>query len=82
MSKKPIFVDIADFDEDERIDTIGQVVMAQLKTAAFIVEDNAKADRYVCKLKERFPGIVEEWCGPGPLVGLIAVRMGPPTETN
>lgn len=82
MSNKTPYVDIADFDEDARIDIIGQVVMTKRKIGAFVVEDDAKADRYVRKLKERYPGIVEEWRGPGPIANTVTVRMGPPTETN
>lgn len=56
--------DLSDLTEDERIDNIGQAVMSGPKSSAdkprivaFIVEDDAKADRYLAKLKERYPQI-------------------------
>ena len=46
--------------------------------AAFVVEDDVKADRYVKKLQERFPGIrvIDRFKGPVP--GTIAVRVSGP----
>lgn len=54
------YADLHHVSEDDRIQTIGQKVMRDGLTCGFIVEDEAKADRYMAKLKEKFPGIVEE----------------------
>lgn len=49
-------------EEDERIEIIGQVAMRE-RCAEFMVDGDAiekgKADRYVRKLRERFPRLVE-----------------------
>lgn len=73
------FADLADHDEDKRINIIGSTVMSTRKTAAVVVDDvPGKLERYVKKLKERFPGIVilDEIAGPTP--GARTVRCGPP----
>jgi hypothetical protein len=77
--KKPIYADIADFDEDKRIETIGRAVMTFGKTVAFITEkEEGTADRYIRKLEERFPGIVVIARGPGPIAQTVFVKVGPP----
>lgn len=49
--------------EDDRIDMIGRSVMMRRTSidkppmTGFLVETNAKADRYLRKLQQRFPGI-------------------------
>jgi hypothetical protein len=77
---KPVYLDIADFDEDARVDVIGRAVMEQKKTSAFIVEDDAKADRYLKKLKKRFPGIRLIARGDGPVKDTVFVKLGPPVN--
>jgi hypothetical protein len=73
------YADIADHDEDDRILIIGQQVMTQNKTVAFIVDDQpGKVDRYIEKLRAKFPGIRLIWRGKGPVAGCEAVKMGPP----
>jgi hypothetical protein len=49
-----LYADIAEFDEDTRIEMIGNAVMSGPKSsadkpvmAAFVVEDDAKADHYI-----------------------------------
>ena len=69
------FADIADFEEDKRIDIIGHRVTVHKEVVAFIVEDDVKADRYVHKLKEKFPTISETSRGPGPVEGTICVKV-------
>lgn len=74
------FADIADFDEDKRIDIIGHRAMVHKEKVAFIVEEDEqeKKERYIRKLKERFPGIriIEE--GKGPIPNCVWVKVGPP----
>lgn len=47
------YVDLADMPEDDRIAIIGRAAESG-KRVAFIVEDHAKADRYIEKLTKRF----------------------------
>lgn len=80
---KPVYADIADFEEDKRINIIGRTVMEGRKTAAFVTDaDPGKADRYVRKLKERFPGIVILGRFDGPVAGSVTVKVGPPPAEN
>ncbi len=52
------FQDIADHAEDERIRQIGEKAMRSKLSVAFVTDDEpGKADRYIAKLVERFPGI-------------------------
>lgn len=44
----------------------------------FIVEDHAKADRYVKKLREKFPTIRIIDRFDGPVANTVTVRVGPP----
>ena len=73
------FADIADHDEDTRINIIGRTVMEQRKTVAFITDsDKGKHERYIQKLVERFPGIVLVETFDGPVENCVTVKMGPP----
>lgn len=73
------FVDIADWDEDKRIDIIGHRAMDHLEKVAFVTDDDkGKAERYIRKLEERFPGIRVIERGNGPVEGTVYVKVGPP----
>lgn len=74
------YTDLASLPEDERIDVIGRSVMEQKLTVAFFVDSDPpeKADRYIQKLVERFPGICIKDKGPGPIPGVLVVKVGPP----
>lgn len=77
--KQPVYADLGDFEEDQRIDAIGHMAMAHGKTVAFVTDaDPGKADRYIRKLQERFPGIrvIERF--DGPVAGTVSVKVGPP----
>jgi hypothetical protein len=77
--KEPDYADITDFEEDKRIEIIGNRVIGENKICSFITDDEAgKADRYVRKLKEKFPGIVEIARGRGPVANTVWVKVGPP----
>lgn len=78
------FKDLSDDAEDDRIAEIGAFVMRRRRTATFVTEgdtedEKGKADRYIQKLQERFPGIqvVERGAGPA---GSVWVRLGPPAN--
>lgn len=81
-----IYVDAGDLEEDKRIEMIGNSVMNCPKSssdkppmAAFVVEDDEKADRYIAKLKKRFPSIRIIDRFDGPVKGMsVSVRVGPP----
>lgn len=78
---KPAFADIADVDEDKRIDIIGRTVMESQRTVAFVTDsDPGKADRYIKKLQERFPGIVVVERFDGPVANAVTVKVGPPEK--
>jgi len=52
------YTDLADLPEDERIRLIGECVMNTKQTIGFFVDhEEGKAERYVKKLQEQFPGI-------------------------
>ena len=75
------YKDIANTPEDDRIDTIGRTVMEQKLSVAFIVDSElGKADRYIEKLRKRFPGIVVIGRGDGPVTGTVYVKVGPPVN--
>jgi len=77
----PKFADIADVAEDKRIEIIGHRVMVHKETVSFITDsDTGKADRYVKKLQEKFPGIRVIERGDGPIVGTVWVKVGPPVN--
>lgn len=81
------YADLADLDEDARIEQIGNAALSGKQTSedkpliiGFVVDDNGgvKGDRYVKKLQERFPTIriIDRHKGPVPKTELI--RVGPP----
>lgn len=68
------FVDMGDFSEDERIQTIGRTVENAGGIVGFVVEDDAKADRYIKKLvKAHAVHVVDR--GAGPVKGTVLVRI-------
>lgn len=75
----PDFVDIADHEEDRRIEIIGHQVIAHNRTVRFITDDEPdKADRYIRKLEAKFPGIRVIARGNGPVKKIVWVQVGPP----
>lgn len=76
MSKKSLYLDVHVLEEDKRIDLIGKACVNG-GTIAFIVDSEpGKADRYVRKLKEKFPGIhvLGRFDGPVPNVVTVKIR--------
>ena len=53
------YADLADLPEDERIAIIGRTAESG-KRVAFVVEDDAKANRYMTKLAARFQVSVDK----------------------
>ena len=71
----PVYADLADLAEDDRIATVGAHAQAGA-LVGFVVEDDAKADRYLTKLHARYRIRVVAR-GPGPIADSILVRIGP-----
>lgn len=72
-----VYADAFALPEDDRIELIGETAAAGALVGV-IVEDDAKADRYVKKLTERFIGrvrIVDRM--KGPVKNTILIRVGP-----
>ncbi len=70
--------DVADLPEDVRIDLIGKTAMQQRKTVAFLTDaEPGKADRYISKLLERFPGIEVLSRSDGPIPDVVYVTVAP-----
>lgn len=72
---KPFYADLADLPEDERIAIIGQQA-ENGKRVAFVVEDDAKAERYIRSLLLRFTVKILER-GAGPVPNTVYVKVGP-----
>lgn len=65
--------------EDERIRQIGEKCMREKFVVGFIVDDEpGKADRYIRKLQERYPGIRVTYRGKGPTPHVETVKVEPP----
>jgi len=79
-----IFVDAAELEEDKRIDLIGKTIMKGVPkdnkpfTAGVVVEDHEKADRYINKLKEKFPMIRFIKKFDGPVKNTDSIILGQP----
>ena len=50
----PVFADLANFEEDDRIAIIARHVRKNYRIA-FVVDTTEAADRYIAKLKKRLP---------------------------
>lgn len=68
------FADLADLPEDDRIKAIAATA-AHGHVVGFVVEDDAKADRYITKLKRYNVRVIDRM--PGPVKDTIMVRVGP-----
>lgn len=79
--KKPRYADLADLPENKRIQIIGERAMKG-EVIAFVVEDDRKADRYLKKIANRFPKIVQLARVPGPIEGAVTVKVGLPETEN
>ena len=80
------YTDLYKLPEDERIDAIGKMIFSEPANSAnkpitfgLCVEDNEKADRYIEKLKKKFPTIRVLYRGPCEVPGIVLVKLaGPP----
>lgn len=75
------YKDIADEPEDERIRQIGEKTMHEKQIVGFVTDDEPdKAERYIRKLRSRFPGIRVVYHGKGPVAETILVKVAPPVN--
>ncbi len=75
------YQDLGDYEEDERIRKIGEKAMNEKLVVGFVTDaESGKADRYIKKLHERFPGIRVIDRGDGPVAETVWVKVGPPTN--
>jgi len=78
------YFDAADLEEDKRIDLIGKTIMDGVSkddkpfTAGVVVEDHVKADRYIEKLKLKFPMIRVIKKFDGPVQNTVSIVLGQP----
>ena len=77
-----VYSDIADRDEDERIDIIAHHAIQHPQVVGFVVETDEKADRYIRKLQEKYPAIQILSRGSLPDKGtvMVMVKVGPPVN--
>ena len=69
-----LFLDLGDEQEDDRINAIGNAAMSTPGTVAFITDaDPGKAERYIAKIKERFPFVRIVARHPGPVKDTVSV---------
>lgn len=73
------YADLADLPEDERIAIIGRAAEGG-KRVAFVVEDHAKADRYIEKLTSRFQVSVAKRLD-GPVKDTVSIIVTPLSGT-
>lgn len=73
------FKDIPDEPEDERIRQIGEKTMREKQIVGFVTDDEPdKSERYIRKLRARFPGI--RVIHQGPVAETILVKVAPPVN--
>lgn len=69
------YADLADLPENDRIRAIGELAMKG-EVVGFVVETNGKANRYLKKLRKKFPKVVEiERKLDVPFKGVVFVRV-------
>lgn len=82
------YTDLGAYSENERIEVIGKMVLKKCEeksdfTASICVEDDAKADRYIEKLKKKFPTIriIERVKGNiSTNCEIVSIRIGGPVQ--
>jgi hypothetical protein len=78
MKKPEGFADLGDFQEDDRIQIIGQYVLNHGKTVGVCIDDSpGKAERYIRKMKKEFPTVIFLDQTKGPVANVVTLRFGP-----
>ncbi len=84
MASKPLYADLHRFDEDTRIEMIGNTAYCEkhgkYPSIAFCVDLEGadgfeKADRYIKKLLAKFPELEVQFKGKGPTPGVVTVKV-------
>ena len=74
----PKWADLAEKDEDTRIRIIGETAMAGKIVGVCLEKDQTeKVARYVRKVTERYPSVVELSRVEGPVAGVVTIKFGP-----
>lgn len=69
------FADLNDVPEDDRIAIIADAAASGV-VVGFVVENYAKADRYIAKITQRDQRVRVLSRGPGPIPDSVLVRVG------
>lgn len=73
----PPYFDLYSLPEDERIELIGKLCTQGRKVAIMLEADETeKIARYVRKITERFPGVVELGRADGPVPNVVTLKFG------
>lgn len=84
LRKSKFYSDLFKLPEDERIDLIGHYVIEHNARVAFLTDsgpgDEGKADRYISKLKKKFPSVQISPIESGPVENTVCIRVGPPVN--
>ena len=74
------YADLADLPEDKRIDIIAHRAIDHKEVVGFVVErvgeDRSKGDRYIAKLKKKYPMVSVMWRGDGPIADAETIKVG------
>lgn len=73
----PKWADLAGKDEDRRIQIIGETAAAGRIVGVCLEREAQKIERYVRKITERYPTVVELSRTDGPVEGVITIKFGP-----
>lgn len=77
------YMDLHSMGEDDRIELIGRMVLEKSATIGCFVDlDGVKGDRYIAKVKAKFPSIVLKARFNGPTPGVETLKFGPPLQNN
>lgn len=82
MRNKPLFRDVGNLSEDERIQNIGEAAMAGHTVGCVTDSEPGKAERYIQKLKAKFPSVTILGQFAGPVKGSVLIKFGPPAASN
>lgn len=80
-NNKPRFADLGSLSMEAQVQTIGIIITQTGKVCGAIVDDNAKADRFVAAMKQHFPDVHLQ--KRAPMHGnTILLRFGPPPHDS
>lgn len=84
LKKTRFFADLFKLPEDQRIDLIGNFVTESNESIWFLTDsgpgDEGKADRYIKKIRAKFPELIIAPIETGPVENTVAIRIYPPRK--